>query len=644
MKTIIRKELRENLILGLLGLIVFSLMLLQHYRDSSIALKDVASQFYFGQSDAKMQPLLSLGLVPVGFFCAIFGALLGWKQIFVERHRDLHAFLIHRPIRRTQIFWAKTAAGITVYLLATGIPLLCLVAWTRYPGHVAAPFEWQMTVPGFSFCASGLVFYFAGMLTGLRQARWYVSRGLGLAAATVVCLAVGMSSSLWQPVAAVGIGVVVLATAAWSAFKTSGYYQGQPAEGKVALIISMSVGSAVALVFLIGLGSTFVSGKDVPWTYYTMGTNGVIYKITQVRGKQPEIVNLDGKQLLDEKTGRRMQLSEFNRRVAPTPWLNVDFEPPPPRAFAEPSRYFLLWGTTPDTIWYYWGKFGRLVGYDLLSRRVIGSIGPNGFFADTREGLDRFEAPLNHNSWARPNLLHTADTVYDADLLARVVKTAFKTTTDDPIGGAISVQVPKESENDYSVLAATRRQIYLIRPNGATAWKIPYQPAYPDYASIRLSMLPQSKQFAVWIGPSLARNLAKSFKLPTHVMWLAGDGAVEKSVELPSPELRRAGGLEWKTLLIVAACCVPICLPVGFWLCRRYAMQAAPTIGWMLFLLLTGLPGLIAFLSVNEWPAREPCPSCGGRRVVTREKCEHCGAAFAPPQKVGIEIFESAAA
>ena len=73
-------------------------------------------------------------------------------------------------------------------------------------------------------------------------------------------------------------------------------------------------------------------------------------------------------------------------------------------------------------------------------------------------------------------------------------------------------------------------------------------------------------------------------------------------------------------------------------------MQAAPTIGWMLFLLLTGLPGLIAFLSVNEWPAREPCPSCGGRRVVTREKCEHCGAAFAPPQKVGIEIFESAAA
>jgi ABC-type transport system involved in multi-copper enzyme maturation permease subunit len=518
MKTIIRKELRENLILGVLGFVIFSLMLLQHYRDSSSALKDVASQFYYGQNDTRMQPLLSLGLVPVGFFCAIFGALLGWKQIFVERHRDLHAFLIHRPIRRTQIFWAKTAAGITVYLLATGIPLLCLVAWTRYPGHVAAPFERRMTVPGFSFCASGLVFYFAGILTGLRQARWYVSRGLGLAAAAVVCLAILISSSLWQPVAAVGIGLVVVATAAWGAFKTSGYYQGQPAGGKATLIVSLSVGSAVVLVFLIGLGSTFISGKDVPWTYYTMSTNGVIYKITHSRGKPPEIVDLDGKELLDEKTGRTMQLSEFNRRIAPGAALNVDFEPSPPRGFADPSRYFLIWGTTPDTIWYYWSKYGRLVGYDLLSRRIVGSIGPNGFVAETREGLDRFKPPLNHNSWARPNLLHTADTVYDPDLAARVVKTAFKTTTDDPIGGAISVQVSKESEEDYSVLAATRRQIYLIRPDGATAWKIPYQPAYPDYAGIRLSMLPQSKQVAVWIGPSLARSFAKSFKLPTHVI------------------------------------------------------------------------------------------------------------------------------
>lgn len=645
MKTIIRKELRESLVLGVLGLIIFSLMLLQQYRDSSSAMLDLASQSYYGQLNDKVQPLLSSGFVTmVSFFCGIFGAVLGWKQIFAERHRDLQAFLIHRPATRNQIFWAKTAAGMLVYLSAAGIPLLCLVTWAQYPGHLAVPFEWQMAIPAFGLCGSGLVFYFAGMLTGLRQARWYVSRGLGLAAAAVVCVAVAMSSSLWQPAVAVGVGLAVLATAAWGAFETSGYYQGQPAQGKVALIVSLTVGSAAALVFLFALGSTFVSANEYSWNYHTMGTNGVIYKVTPVRGKQPEIVDLDGKPLLDEKTGRMMQMEEFNRRLAPARSLNVDFEALSPGAFAEPSRYFLLWGATPDTVWYYWTKYGRLVGYDLLNRRVIGSIGPNGFVTRARDGLDRFELPRNHNLWIAPglNLLNTADTVYASELGARAVKPVFKTTPDDPIGGSISVQSQKESEEGHSVLTATRHQIYLIRPGGATAWKIPYQPSYPDYTAIRLCTLPELNQFAVWFEPSFARNLAKSFKLPTHVMWLSNDGAVGKSVEVPSREAPEGWG--WKTLLIVAACCASICLPVGLWLCRRFAMPVVPTLGWMLFLLVTGFVGLLVFLCVNEWPAREPCPACGRRRVVTREKCEHCGATFAPPQKVGIEIFESAAA
>ena len=136
-----------------------------------------------------------------------------------------------------------------------------------------------------------------------------------------------------------------------------------------------------------------------------MGTNGVIYKVTQARGKQAEIVDLEDKPLLDEKTGRMMQMDEFNRRDAPAHSFNVVFELPSPGAFAEPSRYFLFWGRTPDTVWYYWTKYGRLVGYDLLNRHVIGSIGPNGFVTGARAGPDRFELPLNHNQWIGKNLL-----------------------------------------------------------------------------------------------------------------------------------------------------------------------------------------------------------------------------------------------
>ena len=53
-----------------------------------------------------------------------------------------------------------------------------------------------------------------------------------------------------------------------------------------------------------------------------------------------------------------------------------------------------------------------------------------------------------------------------------------------------------------------------------------------------------------------------------------------------------------------------------------------------------GFPGFLAFLSLQEWPAREPCPNCQRLRNVDREKCEHCGAGFAPPETKGTEIFE----
>jgi hypothetical protein len=81
-------------------------------------------------------------------------------------------------------------------------------------------------------------------------------------------------------------------------------------------------------------------------------------------------------------------------------------------------------------------------------------------------------------------------------------------------------------------------------------------------------------------------------------------------------------------------------LPVGLWLGWRYRFSFAAQAGWAVFLLLFGLPGLLAFLSVQEWPAREACPNCKKPRVVDRAQCEHCEANFAPPEKTGTEVFE----
>jgi hypothetical protein len=60
-----------------------------------------------------------------------FGLLI----IFQDQRRGRWAFLTHRPISRSRVFWAKVLAGITLHLLATGIPFLIAIWWVATPGH-----------------------------------------------------------------------------------------------------------------------------------------------------------------------------------------------------------------------------------------------------------------------------------------------------------------------------------------------------------------------------------------------------------------------------------------------------------------------------------------------------------------------------
>ena len=187
---------------------------------------------------------------------------------------------------------------------------------------------------------------------------------------------------------------------------------------------------------------------------------------------------------------------------------------------------------------------------------------------------------------------------------------------------------------------------------------------------MKLSLLEPRGQFALWIEPSDLANEKSGWKLPTYVTWFDG-GRKKASTELPPlsrPDVRL--GTEetmvsllmppvlialpwfmrdvsdertWLTLLVLClAFSVAVCLPAGCWLTRRYSLPRSARLGWSAFLLLSGFPGLLALLSVEEWPARVPCPNCKKLRVVCRKHCEHCGATFSAPAKKGTEIFDSA--
>jgi hypothetical protein len=70
MKTLVQKEMRENLRIAALGLVVHTLMLVQQYRE------------YVAAPTNMSQPLANPEILwSTAWFCGIFGAVLGWLQV-----------------------------------------------------------------------------------------------------------------------------------------------------------------------------------------------------------------------------------------------------------------------------------------------------------------------------------------------------------------------------------------------------------------------------------------------------------------------------------------------------------------------------------------------------------------------------------
>ncbi len=552
--------------------------------------------------------------------------------------------------------------------LVVGLPLMVFLIWARLPGHMAAPFELAMLLPVTAAILGGILYYFAGMLTGLRQARWYGSRVLGLGVAVSVTCLVLIWPECWQAFLSIFIGMAILATAVWGGFQSHGYYEGQPAWGKAALTFSIMLGCLLVAGIIAAVSISFLSsGSQTKLsTTYALTLDGAVFKVTRGPGMASEIVDLDGKPLMDAKTGRMIEFSSFNHRDAKAihiePGLNNFIGA---QQWLHPeSSLSIPWRATSDTLWFYWSRYGRLVGYDIASRRCIGSLGPNGFSEDLSGGGVRFSNP---GQVRRSRTLWTPTTLYRIDFEKRAVKPLFTTPSDDPILAPTEIN---SDDYDWEYTAVvTKRLVHLLTAEGKPLWQAPYERAGTASSRMEVYLLEPPGQFALWIGPSYWAQLHAKGYLTNHVTWLAqGQGVRPKRGAAGVaclPPLAYAGtaalcavappvllmmlphlpfgswvaelahGQSWMSW----AGAVLVCLPIGLWLGRRYQFSFAALAGWGVFLVLFGVPGLLAFLSVQEWPAREACPNCKRLRLVDRAQCEHCGAAFAPPEKTGTEVF-----
>src|SRR4029077_1310467 len=187
-------------------------------------------------------------------------------QIVFEAHGDKRSLLMHRPLSPSRIFLAKVIAGVVLYVVALGIPFLCLESWLATPGRMPAPYHWRMSLPWLADILSGLVYYFAGMLVAQRAARWYGSRGLALAGAFSCSYLVSALPEFWQALVAIGIIGSFVGVAAWGSFSAGGEYPAQPRPAKAALAMTLLAG----LLVLSMLGKQMIgewSDSGFDWNY-----------------------------------------------------------------------------------------------------------------------------------------------------------------------------------------------------------------------------------------------------------------------------------------------------------------------------------------------------------------------------------------
>jgi hypothetical protein len=692
MKSLLWKEWRENVkwvplptlvILGPTGLF------------GAYELVDVGALFY------------------VGLVAAMFGAALGFVQVFFESSGDKRSLLLHRPLTRSQIFLAKAIVGVGLYLLALGIPFAWSVALAATPGHIYQPFHWPMALPWLADMLAGLVYYFAGMLTAQREARWYGSRCLGLAAGLFCSLLVWTVPEFWQAFGVILVSCGIVATAAWGSFSSGGAYAPQPSLAKLAL----------AVTFLLGLSALSFTGKVLLGVWHARKTDfvsvldrqGHVLRVFIEKGEiqSMTVTDLAGNEA-PGSSGRPMTSHDF-REIQST---SANGGAPKSRSYRD--QPFTSYGneTKPGSeAWWYDLDRGRLVGYDKKSKRLVGSFGPDGFVRPDEEPREQFPGKLipslciYYQSWANDFLVFSGG-VYAVDFRTLAVRTLF---VPEPGETILWASRWKDEKLDRKLTCVgTDRAVHFLDISGSPIVAVPLAYDRESYRVRLVGLLENPERYWVWYEPAGWPEVSNLETMPAYVVTYDADGReIQPRQEVPplpgaarqivpptilvepSPAQAWSGlvtppaeaaalvgmrkhvesgvrenqgtevpiclrflifttqhfipGVRWNTsthpglvfgfaglMLFSSLVCAFACfLPA-----RRYCFSRAAVAGWTGLGFLFGWVGVALMFALHEWPARIDCPKCRKFRVVTRDVCEHCGAAHAAPLPDGTEIIE----
>ena len=673
---IIRKELRENYRWAILLMLILGALLISEFKH----LADIDPRLL----DINLTSLLNTMSILTPFI----GLIIGLAQVVRENRGDKWGFLTHRPVQRSTIFWGKAVAGILLYTAAVALPWIGALVWLSMPGHVPMPFDPRMALPGAADLLSGMVYYFAGLLTGMRDARWFATRALGIGVGLVCSIVCQAAGTFEWAAAFIAGGLLINGAAAWGAIVGGGGYETQPRIARAATGIAVGTGLLIVCLASFLILGLFVFGGDTGSQpgRYSVDTDGNIVRDHFEDGRISAIDDQQGRPIekyKDPEVRDTSMRGVVERSIGIRPFsLGVV-----PNSFRSTRRFFL--DLLPEfriesaelVRWYYVNRENLIAAYDSKTKRLIGWMGPGGFSAGADKPEQRFTHPLLDKNLVRQPLIAFEDAVYRLSLPQRRIEKIFTPSAGESVLGAEGA-----NSNDVSAYVSdaragfdgivTTQRVLVQAQNGTVELSTPFESRARDYDEVTIyrAVYAPDKPTFVWYTPywvdrsQPAPQLVTKFNagnsfvaryelqpfgsapsmpwiaapvflaVPITVRaalakpWLIGNGRVELSDGMSQSQLAASWLLSSLASLGSAA--------VIFARGRKYAFTSGRLSIWTVLGFVLGPFGFLLMLALLDWPARERCPACGLMRVVTHERCEHCTNPFSPPQHDGTEVFE----
>ncbi|MBC7784457.1 MAG: hypothetical protein H7144_11525 [Burkholderiales bacterium] len=670
MRAFIVKELRENARWALLGAGVLSAWLAISLYSQRDGLSLVASDFQLAML--------------AGFL--ISGAALGLAQILTDTRRGRWGFIANRPLSAGRIFVAKLLAGLGLYYAATTIALLVITLLAMNTRFVRAPFSASMLVPAIYYQLAGVVGLTIGLLIGSRRAAWIGSRVFPCIAGVMVlgaALYVAIYFSEAVAITLAGAGLIALAAKAY--FSHNGQYEPQRPWIKPLQVIIVGAGAAAVIALAVNVSTEVLqtlsgAAPGYRMDQYVLDRNGNAFRYRVTDRNTMEYADLPGN-LLSEAESERVQ-----RELMPLAYVPLadPSDSNVPRGYRQhygdvftvsdrylrpmiaPHRPAVL--NSDGTAWTYVSARRRLEGIN-IDGDFVGSIGLDGFHPPGEDARPITGKVLP--GWDR-QWLTTSDTVYRFNQARRTLETLYEVSPPERIIGAWQFEKnsPPSAPGDIGTEDARAfsgpRTDYLavltpgklnVRGHDGTSFAVDVPNDPQIMASIgggvdgrfylKMSRYEGSVHRTDVRVLDARGQLISRIEYPPQPIVLPPWGLAQLPMSLAIPPVayliprseERAGVMQLQHIIAaVAAFVTTICLII--WVCLRYGFERSATITWSVLGALFGITALLTLWCVRLRPARVKCPSCGRRRVVTRQRCEHCDAEFPAPVQPDIEIFD----